>query len=138
MQGKRLGSSAPHMRLHQTFARLSQEEQRFAVIFLHDVENGIVDLESGKTFKDYIIEYQVRALNDNIHQTAESFGLNESMLREIMNAHVTQDNLNEYNRSESLLKTTNNEKATVFFERQKGKCLRPFEVRRVLYKYKRR
>lgn len=124
--------------LHQSFASLSQEEQRFAVIFLHDVENGTVDLEKGKTFKDYIIEYQARAQNDSIYQTAESFGLDESMLREIMNAHVTQDNLNEYNRFENLLKTANNEKTTVFFESQKGKSLRPFEVSRMLDDYMRR
>lgn len=124
--------------LHQSFASLSQEEQRFAVIFLHDVENGTVDLEKGKTFKDYIIEYQTRAQNDSIYQTAESFGLDESMLREIMNAHVTQDNLNEYNRFENLLKTANNEKTTVFFESQKGKSLRPFEVSRMLDDYMRR
>lgn len=124
--------------LHQSFASLSQEEQRFAVIFLHDVENGMVDLEKGKTFKDYIIEYQVRAQNDSIHQTAESFGLDESLLREIMNAHVTQDNLNEYNRFENLLKTANKEKTTVFFESQKGKSLRPFEVSRMLDDYMRK
>ena len=124
--------------LHQSFASLSQEEQRFAVIFLHDVENGTVDLEKGKTFKDYIIEYQARAQNDSIYQTAESFGLDESMLREIMNAHVTQDNLNEYNRFENLLKTANIEKTRVFFESQKGKSLRPFEVSRMLDDYMRR
>lgn len=60
------------------------------------------------------------------------------MLREIMNAHVTQDNLNEYNRFENLLKTANKEKTTVFFERQKGKSLRPFEVNRMLDDYMRK
>lgn len=124
--------------LHKSFASLTQEEQRFAGIFLHDVENGTVNLDEGKTFKDYIIEYQTKAQNDSIRKVSNDFGIDENLLREIMNAHVTQDNLNEYNRFENLLKTANKEKTTVFFESQKGKSLRPFEVSRMLDDYMRK
>ena len=121
--------------LHKSFASLSQEEQRFAGIFLHDVENGNVDLESGKTFKDYIIEYQTKAQNDSIHQVASDFGINEELLREMMNAHVTKDTINEYNRFVNLIATADVIKAKTFFERQQGQTLPTFKVKRMLDDY---
>ena len=121
--------------LHKSFASLSQEEQRFAGIFLHDVENGNVDFESGKTFKDYIIEYQTKAQNDSIHQVASDFGINEELLREMMNAHVTKDTINEYNRFVNLIATADVIKAKTFFERQQGQTLPTFKVKRMLDDY---
>lgn len=48
--------------LHKTFATLTQEEQKYANIFLHDVERGDVTvLDSKKTLRDYIAEYQENA-----------------------------------------------------------------------------
>ena len=46
--------------LHKTFATLSQEEQKYANIFLHDIERGDVTPEEGKTLRDYITEYNNR------------------------------------------------------------------------------
>lgn len=63
--------------LHRSFASLSQDEQRFAEIFLHEMEKGRVSLEQGKTFKDYIVDYQSKAQNDSIHEVAQHFGLDE-------------------------------------------------------------
>ena len=36
--------------LHKTFAALTQEEQKYANIFLHDIERGDVIAEDGKRF----------------------------------------------------------------------------------------
>lgn len=107
--------------LHKSFASLSQEEQRFAVIFLHDVENGSVNMESGKTFKNYIIEYQTKAQNDSIRKVSNDFGIDENLLREVMNAHVTRDNLNEYNRFANLIDTADVEKVKTFLSIKREK-----------------
>ena len=40
--------------LHKSFAMLSQEEQKFANIFLHDVQRGDIVMEKGKSFRDYV------------------------------------------------------------------------------------
>ncbi len=56
--------------LHKSFASMTQEEQKYASLFLHDVESGEVQVEEGKTLKDYITEYQVNAKNDQIHRFA--------------------------------------------------------------------
>lgn len=70
--------------LHNTFASLTQEEQKFANIFLRDIETGDVLIESGKSLRDYINEYMTRAKDDQIHRFADVFGLDEEMLRRMM------------------------------------------------------
>ena len=63
---------------------LTQEEQKYANIFLHDIERGDVIAEDGKTLRDYITEYQFRAKDDQIHRFATIFGLDEDKLRNMM------------------------------------------------------
>ena len=50
--------------LHKTFSTLSREEQKFANIFLHDIQSGDIEPEDGKTFRDYITEYLSKAKDD--------------------------------------------------------------------------
>ncbi len=121
--------------LHRSFASLSQEEQRFAKIFLNDFENGNVQLVSGKKFRDYVVEYQTNAMNDRIHQISTSLGVNEEQLRSLVNANVTKENINEYNRFSNLLDTVDMEKAKMFFEDKAGKSLSQFAVSRKLDEY---
>ena len=80
--------------LHKSFASLSQEEQKFANLFLNDVQSGSVKIEPSKTFRDYITEYMAKSQNDQIHKLAIAFGLDESKLRNFMTAHVTEANIN--------------------------------------------
>ena len=63
---------------------LTREEQKYANIFLHDIERGDVIAEDGKTLRDYITEYQFRAKDDQIHRFATIFGLDEDKLRNMM------------------------------------------------------
>ncbi|MGH0052366.1 MAG: type I restriction endonuclease subunit R, partial [Sphaerochaetaceae bacterium] len=69
--------------LHKSFAALSQEEQKYAALFLHDVESGNVVIETEKTFKDYVIEYQSMVKNDQIHRLSTALGLDDVKLRNI-------------------------------------------------------
>ena len=50
--------------LHKSFAILTQEEQKYANIFIHDVQSGNAEIEDGKPFMDYITEYQFRSKNE--------------------------------------------------------------------------
>ena len=124
--------------LHRSFVSLSQDEQRFAEIFLHEVEQGTVSLEQGKTFKDYIVDYQSKAQNDSIHEVAQHFGLDESLLREMVNLHLTQGNINEYNRFDKLIDSVDLEKAKNFFEQETGTEMSIFEVNLELDEYLRK
>ncbi len=114
--------------LHRSFALLSQEEQKYANIFLHEVESGEAVIDKGKTFHDYVVEYMNRAKNTKIHQVAETFGLDEEKLVEIMRSDVTSENLNSYNRFDLLTKTVDKAKAKAYFENAEGVKLLPFKV----------
>ncbi len=89
--------------LHKSFATLTQEEQEFANIFLHDVERGDVQVEVAKSLRDYITEYQVNAKNDQIHRFAIALGVDEAKLRELMVLNLNESNIDEYGRFTNLV-----------------------------------
>ncbi len=114
--------------LHKTFASLSQEEQKFANIFLRDVERGDAKIEAGKTLQDYIAEYQVNAKNDQIHRFAAALGVDEVKLRAIMALHVTESNINEYGRFNALVETVDKAVAKHYFETTEGQPVPSFKL----------
>lgn len=102
--------------LHKTFATLSKEKQKFAKIFLHDIQSGDVIPVEGKTLQDYVVEYMQKAKDNNVHRLATVLGLDEVQLRTLMSSQVEERNLNEYGRYEELKSTVNKRKAKEYFE----------------------
>jgi type I restriction enzyme R subunit len=102
--------------LHSTFASLTQEEQKYASIFLRDIERGEAVIVTGKTLRDYITEYQVKAKNDQISKCAMIFGLDEKRLRQFMVMKVTYDSINEFGRFDELKQSVNIFQAKKYFE----------------------
>jgi len=121
--------------LHKTFATLTQEEQKYAGIFLRDIERGDVIVEERKTLRDYITEYQAKAKDDQIHRMAEIFGMSEVILREMMNLKLTDGNINEYGRFDQLKDTVDKEKTRAYFEQQEGTNVAPSRVNILLDKH---
>ncbi|WP_270325347.1 type I restriction endonuclease subunit R, EcoR124 family [[Eubacterium] hominis] len=114
--------------LHKSFASLNQEEQKYANIFLHDIQRGDIVVEEGKTFRDYVTEYQFNAKNDQIHRFSEIFGLNEELLRSMMGLKLNESNINEFGRLDDLKKTIDKGKAKLYFEMKEGIKLNPPKV----------
>ncbi len=114
--------------LHKSFATLTQEEQKYANIFLHDVQNGDVIVDEGKTLRDYITEYMTRAKNDQIHQFAVALSVDETMLRSFMKLKVTEANINEFGRFDKLKSTINRNTAKSFLEALEGTTIKPFQI----------
>lgn len=114
--------------LHKSFASMTQEEQKYANLFLHDVESGEVQVEEGKTLKDYITEYQVNAKNDQIHRFAVAVGVDEEKLRAIMAIHATEATINEYGRFDALKASVDMKTAKQHFEAVEGRTLPTFKV----------
>jgi len=106
--------------LHNTFATLNQEEQKYANIFLHDLQRGDVFLEEGKTFRDYITDYQFKAKNDQIHRFAEVLGLDEEKLRTMMDLKLTESSIDEFGRLEVLKATKDKDKVKAYFQKKEG------------------
>lgn len=124
--------------LHKTFALLTQEEQKYAGIFLRDIERGDVIVEDGKTLRDYITEYQARAKADQIHHAAVALGLDEAKLRDMMGLKLTEANINEYGRFDALKATVDMEKARTFFAAQQGADVSLFKALSLLDGFLRR
>ena len=114
--------------MHKTFATLSQEEQKFANIFLHDIQRGDVVPEEGKTLRDYITEYMSKAKDDQIHRVAVVLGLDEEKLRGMMALKVTDANINEFGRFDALKATADKKKAKEYFELIEGTKIIPPKV----------
>lgn len=117
--------------LHKTFASLPQKDQRTAILILHDIQSGDLRLEPGKTIQDYINEYQLKELYEQMKTLAEATGVNLSMLKNIMTSGATEENLDDFNRFSDLRITIDNTKTKAFLEKISGKTVAsPFVMAR--------
>ena len=114
--------------LHRSFAFLSQEDQRHANRFLHDVQTGDIHLERGKTLQDYISEYAVNEKKEQVHRLSVYLGCMEDLVYGMLDAHVTKENINEYGRFDALKNSVVKEKAREYFTAIDGKPLPMFRV----------
>ena len=106
---------------------MTQEEQDFAELFLHDVQRGQIHVDESKTLRDYLTEYMTRAKNDRIHRFAEALGLNEDILREIMTNYMPDDIIPP-GPFEQLRLSVNKEKAKAWFEQHEGVPIQSFRI----------
>ncbi len=118
--------------LHSSFAHLSAEDQKYANIFLNDIQQGRVnreDIDPDKSLSDYIEDYKASAKNDQIHRFAETFGVDEDKLREIIALHLPENNLNQGGHYNELIATLNKIKARDFLQHLNGgRPVPPFQV----------
>src|SRR5690606_29138440 len=114
--------------LHKSFASLSQEEQKYANIFLNDVRSCNVRLQADKTFKDYIIDYLHRGKREQVRQLVEAIGVDANKLQELMNLDVNDQNINDFGRFDALKATVDKERAKAYFEAKEGTTIPPFRV----------
>ena len=71
----------------------------------------------------FCMMYMHEAKNDQVHKLAVYFGLDENLLRNMMNQNITKKNINEFGRFETLKATVNLERAKIYFELAEGKRL---------------
>lgn len=114
--------------LQSTFSSLTQEQQRFAKLFIHDVQRGEAKVEDGMTIQDYIAQYQEREENSQIDSLVEALGIDKMALQAIMSKHVNEDNINENSQFSNLVETVDKEKAKAFLENRLNVKLAPFKV----------
>lgn len=122
------GLAAAREELHRSFATLSQDDQRFAELFLHDVERGDATLEDGKTLRDYITSYAHRAKNQQVKRVVEALGINGELLAQMTALDLTESNINEFGRFGDLKNSLDKQRARAFFEAKEGAPIKPFQV----------
>jgi len=114
--------------LHKSFASLTQEEQKYANILLHDIQSGNVSLDRVHTLKEDIVVYQRKAKDAEINLISSLLGLDEVKLRKMMNAGITESNINDYGRFDELKNTVDRNKAKEYFEKLEGTTIAAFRV----------
>lgn len=114
--------------LHRSFASLSQDDQRLAEVILHDVERGELDLEEGKTLRDYITQYAYKAKNKQIDRVVEALGIDAKLLTQMISLDLTESNINEFGRFDDLKDSIDMTRAKAFFEKKENCKISPFKV----------
>ena len=114
--------------LHRSFSSLSQEDQKFAGIFLHDIQRGDVQIDPSRTFRDYLNDYKARAKNKEVEAIVKYLGVDADKLRALMSASVTEANLDEYGRFADLTATVDKPRSKAYFEALEGQPLPAFKV----------
>ena len=114
--------------LHRSFASLTQEEQKLAELFLHDVERGDVELEDGKTLRDYITSYARRAKDEQVDKVVSALGVDKTLLVEMMGLDLTESNINEFGRFDRLKDSINKACAKKYFDEVEGESIPAFKV----------
>ena len=114
--------------LHKSFAFLSQEDQKYANLFLHDVQTGDIKIAEELSFQDYIIRYAKDEKSEQVKKLVQSLGISEKMLSDMMRENINEDTLNEYGRFDALKATVDLDKAQAYFSKMDGESLPPFMV----------
>lgn len=101
--------------LHHSFATLSKEDQKFAELFLHDVQSGDIKLDPNLALSDYITTYKQKDANDKVLKVIKDLGLDGDSLRAMLARKYTRENL-DLGKFNALKATVDKEKAKVYFK----------------------
>ena len=104
--------------LHHSFATLSKEDQKFAELFLHDVQSGDIELDPSLALSDYIADYKQKDANDKMEKVIQNLSLDGDLLRAMLARKYTRENL-DLGRLNSLKETVDREKAKVYFNEER-------------------
>jgi len=114
--------------LHKSFSSLTQIEQKYARLFLHDLQRGDAQLIAGHSFRDYINSYKNNAENAQLNVVVNALGLDKSLLTALLNDNVSDKNINNFGRFDALKETVNKEKAKAYFEKLDATSIPPFKL----------
>ena len=114
--------------LHTSFSTLTQSEQKYAKLFLNDLQRGDAQLVEGHTFRDYINDYKDSTENAQLNAVVSALGLDKNLLTTLMADKVDEKNLNNFGRFDALKKTVDQNKAKAYFEKQENVVIPPFKL----------
>ena len=120
--------------VHASFARLPSDDQVFANLWLHDVASGDAVLMEDKTVADYINDYKQTHQDRQIAQLIAAIGVDESQLRVLLAAQLTEVNIDEYGRFSTLKASVDQARAKNYLEHREGTSLSLFKVNREVEK----
>ena len=109
--------------LHKSFASLSQEDQEYANIIIHDIESWklIINESDEKTLKDYIVEYKKNKEDKNISALIKVFWINKELLSDLITQNLWSNTIEPFAKFVELTKWINKENAKRYFEKRDWK-----------------
>lgn len=113
--------------LHKNFASLPKERQIIAEMVINDFENGDLEIREGWDFNDYINHYSMSQLDEQISQLVSFTGVDENMLRSLLNFDLDESNLNEFGRFDTLVETCDFDLITKNLSKVKGTDVRQYQ-----------
>lgn len=117
--------------LHKSFSTLSQEQQKYAGIFLDDVNSNKIKLEINKSFKDYVTEYMRNGQNTRKMKFCESYGINIDAFEVFLN-EFNKSNPNEFGKYDKLKLKIDYSVSKNYLENKLGEKLKDFHVKKIV------
>lgn len=121
--------------LHKSFAMLSQDEQKYANLFIGDVQSGEVKVDPTMTFRDYIARYMRKSEDARIARVVRRLGCYGELLRKLIDRKVNASNYKDFGYFDDLVASVDDKRAEKFFvviEREKYK---PFRLKMLVTNY---
>lgn len=113
--------------LHKSFASLGQEKQKYADIFLNDVQANKIKLDKNKTFQDYVIEYMNVARDNRFNKFCTNYGINQEAFQVFLDKYNPM-NPNEFGRKDRLMENIDVDVAKNYLQKKENKTFKKFEV----------
>ncbi len=101
--------------LHKSYSMLPREQQRYANLFISDVQSGEITVDPTMTFRDYIAKYMRKAEDARIARIVRRLGCYEKLLRTLLDRKVTELNYKEFGYFDELVASVDKDKAKKFF-----------------------
>jgi len=114
--------------LHKSFAFLTQEQQKYADLFLADVKANKVKIDKDKTFMDYVVIYMKEAKDSRINRFCTAYGISVDDFKSYLNTY-NKYNPNEFGRRDKLKESINYQIAKEYLEKKENKKYSIFNVR---------
>ncbi|MBD8975149.1 type I restriction endonuclease subunit R [Veillonella magna] len=121
--------------LHQSFAILSQTEQRYANLVINAIQSGEVKVDPTMTFRDYITKYMRKAEDARIARLVRRLSCNETLLRKMLDRKVDGSNYKEFGYFDELVKSVDQKKAEAFFAVIEKENYKPYRLKMMITKY---
>ena len=112
--------------LHNNFAYLPREDQKYAESILLDIKFGDLTVQEGLSFVDYINRYKMSAENEQVKELAAAFGLRANVLPILSDLLVTKNT--DQVAMKPVLDAIDKDMASRYFKEEQGEDLPPFRV----------
>lgn len=121
--------------LHKSYSVLPRDQQRYADLFISDVQSGNVTVDPAMTFRDYIARYMRRAEDARVARIVRRLGCREELLRKLLERRVTEANYKEFGYFDELVASADRGKAEKFFTVIERDNYRKFRLNMYISRY---